>query len=76
MSTLIEITDSEQLAAFSEELQELTKDWDIEAMIKAAIKDDPEMAEHENDLWEAFNAAKAGKIGRVTQIQSSPNKQD
>lgn len=71
MNTVIKITDAEQLAAFSKDIQELTKDWDIEAMIKAAIEDDPEMAEQEDNLREAFSAAKAGKIGRVTQIQTS-----
>ncbi|MDY4280581.1 MAG: helix-turn-helix domain-containing protein [[Pasteurella] mairii] len=47
-------------------IKEVTKDWDIEAMVQAIIADDPEMEAHREELKISLSQAKNGEIGRIT----------
>ena len=58
----------------SQKIEQATKDWNIEAIVKAVIVDDPDMAEHAEDFRETLVQMKNGdyKNWRTTQIPVSP----
>lgn len=43
-------------------LQRAAKDWDVDAIVKAIIEDDPELAEDEDDLRKSLLEAKEGSV--------------
>ena len=59
----------------SQKIEQATKDWNIEAIVKAVIVDDPDMAEHAEDFRETLVQMKNGdyKNWRTTQIPVSLN---
>ncbi len=59
---------------FSQKIQNVTKDWNIDAIVNAVIADDPDMAEHANDFHNTLMQIKAGNLknARITKIPVSP----
>ncbi|WP_273391607.1 helix-turn-helix domain-containing protein [Actinobacillus porcinus] len=57
-----------------QKIQEKTKHWNTEAIVQAVIEDDPEMAEHTEDLRDTLELVKQGDLtgARLTQIEVSP----
>ena len=53
-------------------IQAHTKTWDIDVMVNAIIADEPDLAEHADDLKRSLIEAKQGKHGRITYIPISP----
>ncbi|WP_208604165.1 hypothetical protein [Rodentibacter heidelbergensis] len=58
----------------SQKIQDAAKDWNIDAIVKAVIADDPDMAEHAEDFRESLIQIKTGNLknARVTKIPLSP----
>lgn len=54
------------------QIKEATKDWDIEAMLQAVVRDDPEMESHQESLRQALLEAKSGRFARKTVVEVSP----
>lgn len=48
-----------------------TKDWDIEKMVNAVIKDDPDAISIKDSLTDALEQTKAGNVARKTNINLS-----
>lgn len=57
-----------------QKIQERTKNWNVNAIVQAVIEDDPEMAEHAEDLKDTITQMKNGNYSnwRATQISLSP----
>ncbi|WP_077415594.1 helix-turn-helix domain-containing protein [Rodentibacter rarus] len=58
----------------SQKIQNATKDWNIDAIVKAVIADDPDMIEHADDFRDTLMQIKTGNLknARTTKIQLSP----
>lgn len=55
-------------------LKETTKDWDVDAIVKAIIDDDPERAGDADDLRKSLHQTKSGHIARKTTLSKNGEK--
>lgn len=57
-----------------QKIQQKTKDWNVDAIVEAVVKDDPEMQFHADDLRDTLQQLKTGdyRNWRATQVPVSP----
>lgn len=58
----------------AQQIQKATENWDIDAMLKALIDDEPELITEQEELRLALNQVKNGDLSqaRITQVSLSP----
>ncbi|NEN76156.1 type II toxin-antitoxin system MqsA family antitoxin [Pelistega sp. NLN82] len=55
----------------NKQIKDVAKDWDIDAMLRAVVKDDPEMKEHQESLRQALLEVQRGRFARKSVVNVS-----